>query len=78
MEGRGTVVVISGPTHLPLGKKLRAVITLPDSSQLIAEAFREWPLRRDAQPVEREAYLLCGIEKSALPEGSFVEFDLTE
>jgi hypothetical protein len=78
MEGRGTVIVISGPTHLPFGKKLCAIVTLPDSSQLTVEAFREWPSRRDPQPVEREAYLLPNIDKSSLPEDSLVEIHLTE
>jgi hypothetical protein len=78
LEGRGTVIVISGRTHLPVGKKLCAVVTLPDSSQLTVEAFREWPSRRDLQPVKGEAYLLRGIDNSSLPEDSFVQIQLAE
>jgi hypothetical protein len=75
IAGRGTVVVIGETTELPVGKALRATVTRPDSSQLTAEAFKEWLLRRDQQPLEREAYLLRGIDKSDIPDGSVVEIE---
>lgn len=78
IAGRGTVIVISETTHLPVAKALRAKVTRPDSSQLVAEAFKEWLLRRDPRPIEREAYVLRGIDKSEIPEGCFVEFELPE
>jgi len=75
ITGRGTVVVIGETTELPVGKALCATVTRPDSSQLTAEAFKEWLLRRDQQPLESEAYLLSGIDESDVPEGCFVEIE---
>lgn len=70
--------MIHETTDLPVGKALRAPVIRPDSSTLTAEAFKEWLLRREQRPVEREAYLLRGIDKSDIPEGSFVEIELAE
>jgi translation elongation factor EF-Tu-like GTPase len=78
ITGRGTVVVIGETTELPVGKALRATIVRPDSSKLSTEAFKEWPLRREQRPLEKEAYLLRGVEKSDIPEGSFVEIELVK
>jgi hypothetical protein len=75
INGRGTVVVVAQTTNLPVGKALHATIVLPDGSHLKAEAYKEWFLRRIPQPIEKEAYLLRGIEKAQIPEGSFIELD---
>jgi hypothetical protein len=75
ITGRGTVVVIGETTDLPVGKVLRATVTRPDSSRLTVEAFKEWLVRRDQQPLEREAYLLRGLDKSDIPDGSLVEIE---
>ena len=78
ITGRGTVVVIGETTELPVGKALRATITRPDSSKLTTEAFKEWFLRREQRPLEKEAYLLRGIEKSEIPSGSFLEIEVAQ
>ena len=78
ITGRGTVVVISEITELPVGKALRATVTRPDKSRISTEAFKEWLLRRDPLPRESEAYLLRGIEKAAIPDGSFLEIEIAE
>lgn len=76
ITGRGTVVVIGATTELPVGRALRAKIIRPDSSKLVTEAFKELILRREPRPVEKEAYLVRGIEKSEIPDGSFVELEV--
>jgi hypothetical protein len=78
ITGRGTVVVIDAITDLPVGKTLRAAIIRPDLSMLRAEAFKEWVLRREPTPIENEAYLLLGIEKSDVPDGSFIDIQFAE
>lgn len=78
ITGRGTVVVIGETTGLPVGKALRATITRPDSSKVTTEAFKEWLLRREQQPLEKEAYLLRGIETSDIPDGSLVEIEVVK
>ena len=74
ISGRGTVVAIQEATDLPIGKALHATILSPDGSQITARAFKEYLLRHNPHPVEQEAYLLQGIEKDQIREGSSVEF----
>lgn len=76
ITGRGTAVVIGETTELPVGRTLRATIIRPDSSKLVAEACKEFILRREPRPLEKEAYLVRGIEKSEIPDGSFVEIEV--
>jgi hypothetical protein len=73
ITGRGTAVVISQSTCLPVGKMLQATIIYPDGSRVIVQASKEWLLKRASQPPEKEAYLLNGIEKAQIPEGSSIE-----
>nr|WP_315477399.1 hypothetical protein [uncultured Undibacterium sp.] len=70
---RGTVVVISQITNLPVGKLLKAIIASPNGTHLIADAHKEWLLQRSSQPLENEAYLLRGIEKEQIIDGSSIE-----
>jgi hypothetical protein len=74
ITGRGTVVAIAETTDFPVAKQLQATVTRPDGSQLSATAFKEWLLLKTIpHNVEQEAYLLKGINKSDIPEGSTVE-----
>jgi hypothetical protein len=75
ITGRGAVVAIGEKTDLPVGKALHATVFLPDGTQLSSQAFKEWVLRRDPNPFEKEAYLLHGVEKSQVPEGSSIELE---
>jgi len=76
ITGSGTVVVIGETTELPVGQALRATIIRPDSSKRVTEAFKELIPRREPRPLEKEAYLVRGIEKSEIPDGSFVEIEV--
>jgi len=40
------------------------------------EAFKELILRRETRPVEKDAYLVREVEKSEIPDGSFVEIEV--
>jgi len=73
ITGRGTVVVIAKTTSLPVGKVLHATIVLPDNSRMEVKAYKESLLRRIPEPLEKEAYLLQGVEKAQVPEGSTIE-----
>lgn len=65
--------MISEITNLPVGKLLKATIVSPNGSRLNADAHKEWLLRRTPQPLEKEAYLLSGIDKAQIMEGSSIE-----
>jgi hypothetical protein len=74
ITGRGTVVAVAEPSNLPVAKQLQATVTRPDGSQLSVPAFKEWLLIKSTpRAVEQEAYLLKGIAKSEIPEGSSIE-----
>lgn len=76
ITGRGTVVAIEETTTLPVGKALRATVFRPDASQFTVKASKEWLLlRHDPRPLEQEAYLLQGIEKVQVPDGSTIELE---
>ena len=73
---RGTAVVIRQVTGLPVGKPLRATVSRPDGSRFSVEAFKEWLLRRDCSPPEEvEAFLLRGVAKNDVPDGSTIELE---
>lgn len=75
ITGRGTVVAIGETTDLHVGRALRATVFRPDGSQLSVQASKEWLLRRNPQPVEKEAFLLHGVEKAQIPEGSSIKLE---
>jgi len=73
IDGRGTAVVVDGFADLPVSRPLSAVLRKPDGSQMTVVAHKEWLLRRSAPVDEREAFLLLGVEKSDLPEGTLIQ-----
>lgn len=75
ITGRGLVVAVSSTTDLPTGKALRATLHLPDGSKLKCEAFKEWLLRRNATPMEKEGFFLPGITSDQVPTGSLFEVE---
>ena len=75
ITGRGTAVVIDRVTALPVGKLLHATVIRPDGSRFSVDVFKEWLLRRDPRPLEKEAYVLRDVAKVEVPEGSSIEFD---
>jgi hypothetical protein len=64
---------VGEPTALPVGKELVAQIQRPDGSVFTAAAWKEWLLRRNLNPIEDEAFVLAGVDKADVPEGSTVE-----
>lgn len=65
-------------TSLPVGKKLLATITRADGTVLRADAYKEWLLRRNPEPLENEAFLLIGLSKIEVPIGSTLQVNLPE
>jgi hypothetical protein len=41
---------------------------------LRADAFKEYLLRRQPAPIEKEAYMLRGLHKNDIPPGSRLRF----
>ena len=77
ITGRGTVVVTGETTELPVGRALRATVTLPDGNQFTARAYKEWLLRRASSPVDEvEAYLLQDVEKDRVAAGSTIALEV--
>ena len=74
ITNRGTAVVINETTELPTGKALSAMIVSPDGSSFNAEAFKELILRRTPETLEKEAFILMGVDKNNVVEGSEIEF----
>ena len=70
ITGRGLVVATDQITSLPVGKKLLATVTRPNGSVLKADAYKEWVLHRNQEPLESEAFLLMGLSKIEIPIGS--------
>lgn len=75
ITGRGLVVVVSVNTELPTGRAVRATLHLPDGSTRICEAFKEWILRRNAEPLEKEGFFLPGLTRFDVPTGTLVELE---
>ncbi len=73
LTGRGTVVVVAQTTNLPVGEVLHATIVLPDGSRMKVQAYKEWLLPRTPEPIEKEAYLLLGVEMAQVPPRSTIE-----
>jgi len=77
ITGRGLAVAVEGATELPVSKKLLAAVTRPDGSSISADAYKEWLLRRNPQPVEKAAFLLIGLSKSDVPLGSELQLQIS-
>lgn len=71
---RGLAVTTGALTDLPVGKAIAATVIRPDGSELPVTAHKEWLLRKSIEPLEDEAFLLVGIIKTEVPEGSTIVF----
>ncbi|MBB4569347.1 hypothetical protein [Rhizobium leucaenae] len=69
----GTTVILEGRSDLPIGKELRAEIYAPGRAVVEATAYRDWPHPR---PVAYEGYILMGIAKADLIDGTVVKLEL--
>jgi len=54
---------------------MSVTIISPNGNSFCAEAFKEWLLRKIPNPIEKEAFLLMGVEKDNIIEGSEIEFE---
>ncbi len=70
ITGRGAAVIIDEVPQRSVGKPHQVEILTPDGEVIRAEAYKEWLLRRQPTPIEKEAYLLKGIHKNRIPPGS--------
>ena len=73
ITGRGVAVILDGITNLDVGKEYRARLYLQDASTIEATAFKEWILRRNIEPLEKEAFMLSGIKKEDIPSGTKIK-----
>jgi hypothetical protein len=71
---RGVVVVLGKATERDVGKPHRVEVALASGQRLSANAFKEWLLRRNSDPMESEAFLLPGLQKSDVPVGAKLRF----
>jgi hypothetical protein len=74
ITGRGAVAVIDQVTDRTVGKAHPVEVVTPTGEVLRAEAFKEYLLRRQLAPIEKEAYMLRGLHKIDIPSGSRLRF----
>jgi len=73
ITGRGVAVILDGITDLDIGKEYRAGLYFQDGSTIETTAFKEWLLRRNIEPIEKEAFMLSGIKKEDIPSGTRIK-----
>ncbi|MRD49452.1 hypothetical protein GHT07_19440 [Caenimonas koreensis DSM 17982] len=73
ITGRGLVAVVSDQMPLSVGKRLRATIILPNGERREFIAWKEWLLRRQPVPHEKDAFLLVEATTAEVPNGSSIE-----
>ena len=78
ITGRGLAVAVDEATDLPVSRKLAATVVRPDGTTVSADAFKEWLLRRSADPIESEAFLLMGLTKADVPIGSELHLSIAD
>ena len=74
ITGRGIVALLNGETDLGVGKPYKVEILTPEGKMLKTEAFKEWLLRKNPEPIEKEGFLLMNLSKKDVPIGSVVTF----
>ena len=74
IAGRGAVVVIDEVSNRTVTKPYPAQVLRPDGSRVSTTAYKEWPLRRQQTPIEKEGYMLEGLHKNDVPKGSRIRF----
>ena len=74
LSGRGAVVVIDEITdHVP-GRPYNIQVTGVNGKLLFAEAFKEWVLYRQPNPIEKESYTLNGLHKEDISDDANLSF----
>jgi hypothetical protein len=74
ITGRGAVVVIDEVTGRVQGTLYKVELRGAHGDRVVTEAFKEWLLRSDPEPFEKEAYFLSGLHKSDVPENAVLVF----
>jgi hypothetical protein len=74
ITGRGAVVVIDQVSERGVGKPHQVDVLMPGGGVIRTEAYKEWLLRRQPVPIEKEAYMLNGWHKNDIPLGSRLRF----
>ncbi|WP_295798912.1 hypothetical protein [uncultured Microbulbifer sp.] len=74
IANRGVVVAIDGITDRVPGRAYKVEIRGASGGSIVTEAFKEWLLRRNPTPIEKEAYTLRGVHKSDVPENAVLVF----
>ena len=74
ITGRGAVAVLDKPTGREVGRALLVQVLKPSGEAVSTEAFKEWLLRRQPVPHEKEAFMLKGLRKDDLPAGTLLRF----
>lgn len=74
IPGRGAVVLIAETTDRSVREPHRVEVITPDRTVVKTEAYKEFLLRRQPTPVEKEGYLLKGLHKPEVPVGSRLRF----
>jgi hypothetical protein len=74
ITGRGAVVLIDEVTERSVGKPHKVEVLTPEGGVVGAEAYKEYLLRRQPAPIEKEGYLLRGLHKNEIPAGSRLRF----
>jgi hypothetical protein len=74
ITGRGAAVIIAETTDRSVREPHRVEVITPDGKVFKTEAYKEFLLRRNPTPVEKEGYLLKGLHKPDVPVGSRLRF----
>ena len=73
IEGRGAVVVIDVFTEKIPGKAYHVKVT-GKNGELQTTAYKEYFLRRNPEPIEKEAYMLKGLHKVDIADKATITF----
>ncbi|GAA3582910.1 hypothetical protein [Marinobacter xestospongiae] len=74
ITGRGVVVVIDEVTGRVPGTVYKVELKGAYGDRVVAEALKEWLLRRCTGSFEKEAYFLSGLHKTDVPEHAVLVF----
>ena len=74
IAGRGAVAVVDKLTGRDVGRALRVELVKPSGEVVSTEAFKEWLLRRQPAPTEKEGFMLKGLHKGDVPAGTVLRF----
>ena len=74
ITGRGAIVVINEVTDRVPKQEYSVEILTENGTKLISSAFKEWLLRREAKPMEKECYCLKELDSDSIAIGSSLSF----